>query len=429
MKKILVFLGLMLLLATPLFAQRAAVMEFKAGVGISQADVDGLSGIFTTYFRPAGYTMVERTQIDRVIAEQGFQRSSLTEAQMVKIGEILNLSMIVIGDINVVAGEYNVDVRIVNVESGVIIATDGESFKGSYRNSMKQLAQRLAGQVAIKPGQTVQAAPKPKPAASRTTPFVILGYLKVFPNDLGRFDSEPSNIIRQINSQEQHGYNTWRLPTSEELSLMVANSVVSSSDAYMTSDSRRSGLVRLVTDKGTAQEIAEEERKAEEAARKAEAAKREQWLKSRTIGNLVWSDRSSSEMNWSSAKQYCEDLSEGGFDDWRLPNIDELRTLLIADRVSSRCKVSERNNCLSDSCWSCSTCTQTGTQSSSGRGCSDWGTAYSDGRYSRLGDGKVWLWSSSTLSDLTDRAWYVDFYRGYVNHSDESIDIYVRCVR
>ena len=107
----------MLLLATPLFAQRAAVMEFKAGVGISQADVDGLSGIFTTYFRPAGFTMVERTQIDRVISEQGFQRSSLTEAQMVRIGEILNLSMIVIGDINVVAGEYNVDARVVNVES------------------------------------------------------------------------------------------------------------------------------------------------------------------------------------------------------------------------------------------------------------------------------------------------------------------------
>ena len=248
MKKILFLLGLTLLLTTSLFAQRAAVMEFKAGVGISQADVDGLSGIFTTYFRPAGYTMVERTQIDRVISEQGFQRSCLTEEQMVRIGQILNISMIVIGDINVVAGEYNVDVRVVNVESGTIIATDGESFKGSYRNSMKQLAQRLASQVAIKPGQTVQIAPKPKPEASRTTPFVILGYLKVFPNDLGRFDREPNTIIRQINSQQQHGYNTWRLPTNEELSLMVANSVISSSDAYMTSDSRRSGLVRLVTD-------------------------------------------------------------------------------------------------------------------------------------------------------------------------------------
>ena len=121
--------------------------------------------------------------------------------------------------------------------------------------------------------------------------------------------------------------------------------------------------------------------------------------KGRKIGNLIWSDRSSNEMNWNSAKQYCEDLTEGGYSDWRLPNIDELRTLLIADRVSNRCRVSERNNCLSGDCWSCSTCTQKGTQKSDSRGCSDWGTAYSDGRYSRLGDGQVWLWSSSTRSD------------------------------
>ena len=383
--------------------QKLAVMEFEAGAGISQADVDGLSGIFTTYFRPAGYTIVERTQIDRVISEQGFQRNSLTEAQMVRIGEILNLSMIVIGDINVVAGEYyNVDVRVVNVESGTIIATDGESFKGSYRNSMKKLAERLAGQVAIKPGQTVQAAPKPKPAASRTTPFVILGYLKVFPNDLGRFDSEPNTIIRQINSQEQHGYNTWRLPTNEELSLMVANSVVSSSDAYMTSDSRRSGLVRLVTDKGTAQEIAAQE-----------AAKREQWLKSRTIGNLVWSDRSSSEMKWYEAKQYCENLSEGGFTDWRLPNVDELRSLIhnhSGTQTGGTCKISEKAGKLAGS---------DRTSDCNGRNGSN---------FSKLGD-TGWFWSSSTYVNNRNCAWRVGFYYGYVSYIVKDSYGSVRCVR
>ena len=87
MKK-LFSLCLICLLAVSAMAQRAAVMEFKAGSGISQADVDGISAIFITYFRPSGYTMVERTQIDRVIEEQGFQRSRLTESQMVRIGQI-----------------------------------------------------------------------------------------------------------------------------------------------------------------------------------------------------------------------------------------------------------------------------------------------------------------------------------------------------
>ncbi|MBR6244279.1 DUF1566 domain-containing protein [bacterium] len=404
MKKTLFLFGLMLLLTTSLLAQRAAVMEFKAGVGISQADVDGLSGIFTTYFRPAGFTMVERTQIDRVISEQGFQRSSLTEAQMVRIGEILNLSMIVIGDINVVAGEYNVDARVVNVESGVIIATDGESFKGSYRDSMKKLAERLSGQVAVKPGQTLEAAPQPKPATQPKTPFVILGYLKVFPNDLGRFDSEPSNIIRQINSQEQHGYNTWRLPTSEELSLMVANSVVSASDSYMTSNSRRSGLVRLVTDKGTAQEIAEATSQAEEAHKAAERD-----FLSR------WSSRSSSKMNWQSAINYCQNLNEGGHSDWRLPNIDELRGLIKncpKTETGGECRIS--SNCLSLSCWQ------------------PQGSCFCNpgGYYSKLEDNhEVMLWSSSTCSDEIDRAGFVSSSAAGVYFIYKSTNIYVRCVR
>lgn len=139
-------------------AQRCAVLEFKAGVGISQADVDGISAIFITYFRPDGYTMVERTQIDRVIAEQGFQRSNMTQSQMVRIGQILNVSKIVVGDINVVMGQYNVDTRVINVETGTIVATEGASFtSSSYRSSMQSVAEKLADKIAITHSNTGQS--------------------------------------------------------------------------------------------------------------------------------------------------------------------------------------------------------------------------------------------------------------------------------
>lgn len=129
---------------------------FKAGVGVSQADVDGLCSIFTTYFHPAGYTMIERIQIDRIIDEQQLQRSTLTESQMVRISGLLNLSKIVIGDVNIVMGQYNVDIRVINVESGTIAATEGATFAGtSYRETMKNLAQKLAGQIAISAGSAV----------------------------------------------------------------------------------------------------------------------------------------------------------------------------------------------------------------------------------------------------------------------------------
>ena len=248
---------LIFLLAVSAMAQRAAVMEFKAGVGISQADVDGLSGIFTTYFRPAGYTMIERTQIDRIIDEQKLQRSSLTESQMVRIGELLNLSKIVIGDVNIVMGQYNVDVRVINVESGTIAATEGATFAGSsYREGMKNLATKLASQIAIGAGPTVKAQPsasptvKAQPSASpqpRTTPYIVYGYLKVFPNDLGTFDAEPRQVIYRLNQSQQFGYGGWRLPTNEELALMRANNLIGSG-SYMTRENKK-GIVRLVTDK------------------------------------------------------------------------------------------------------------------------------------------------------------------------------------
>ena len=236
MKRILLFTA-MLMMALGISAQRAAVMEFKAGVGISQADVDGISAIFITYFRPAGYTMVERTQIDRVIDEQGFQRSRLTESQMVRIGQILNVSKIVIGDVNVVMGQYNVDVRVINVESGAIAATEGATFSGSsYRSTMQTLAQKLAGKIAISAGPAVSAssASSSSSASAKTRSSVetVYGYLHVFPTELGVFQSAPTNVIANINAQKMHGYNDWRLPTSEELSLL-ANGYLSGAE-YMS---------------------------------------------------------------------------------------------------------------------------------------------------------------------------------------------------
>ena len=273
MKK-LFSLCLICLLAVSAMAQRAAVMEFKAGVDITQADVDGISGIFTTYFRPAGYTMIERTQIDRIIEEQRLQRSTLTESQMVRVGQLLNLSKIVIGDVNIVMGQYNVDVRVINVESGTIAATEGASFTGSsYRETMKSLAQKLAGQIAIGAGPTVTAQPTPSSPTPKTRTKVetVYGYLHIFPNELGVFQAEPTNVIANINKQGMHGYDEWRVPTNEELSLLRANGYLSGAQ-YMTKENA-SGMVLLVT---TGKSVAEKEAIKAEQARQAEIARQKE---------------------------------------------------------------------------------------------------------------------------------------------------------
>lgn len=295
MKKI-ILLGLMCLTALTMQAQRCAVLEFKAGVGISQADVDGISAIFITYFQPAGYTMVERSQIDKAIEEQRFQRSSMTESQMVRIGQILNVSKIVVGDVNIVMGQYNVDARVINVETGTVTATEGATFaKGaSYRATMQSLAQKLAGKIAIRQGATVTPSTPATPTArTRSKVEVLYGYLKIFPNELGVFQAEPTSVIAQINKQAQHGYNNWRIPTNEELSLMRANNYLGGGE-YMSRESKH-GIVLLVTDgKDYATLQAEEQ---ERARIRAEQERRAAELKAQGFVDLglpsgtLWRDR------------------------------------------------------------------------------------------------------------------------------------------
>ena len=150
--------------------------------------------------------------------------------------------------------------------------------------------------------------------------------------------------------------------------------------------------------------------------------------------NYIWSERYG-QMDWQPAVDKCTSLNSsnyGGYSSgWHLPTIDELKTLITVPSGTPRtaqCQVSETNGYLSSSYWTCETCTESCTQSSSGTSCDC--NYHSDGRFSKLGDGEVYLWSSSTLSDNTNSAWIVYFGYGYVYYFNEDFNYYyVRCVR
>lgn len=161
-----------------------------------------------------------------------------------------------------------------------------------------------------------------------------------------------------------------------------------------------------------------------------------------TENGIIWSGISPTSMRFDNMYHYCSYNIYGGFTDWRAPNIDELKTLLIWSKANS-CKVSAVNNCLTDysdssQCWTCSTCTEQGTPESGSWYCNGYGEAYSDGRFSKFGDSTT-LGSSSRVSTKyynSDPAnWTVNFIYGrvskatyqYSNNTSPSIN--VRCVR
>ncbi|MBP5405575.1 DUF1566 domain-containing protein [bacterium] len=130
---------------------------------------------------------------------------------------------------------------------------------------------------------------------------------------------------------------------------------------------------------------------------------------------LIWSEKALSPMNHKDAAQFCETLTEGGYSDWRLPDIDELRTLIMncsGTMPSGSCKVSARTECLSDECFS-DQC-----------GCGN----DTNGKYSKFGDTDG-FWSSSKYGAENTISWGVLFLNAGIRYAQNSYEFYLRCVR
>ena len=103
---------------------------------------------------------------------------------------------------------------------------------------------------------------------------------------------------------------------------------------------------------------------------------------------LIWSGKSAEKMHWADAIDYCKNINEGGYNDWRLPSIAVLETLV------KQCESS----------------------------------GYSNGECSKFGD-IVFLWAANSGNAEATIAYGVYFYNGarQTKNVDESFN--ARCVR
>ncbi len=107
-----------------------------------------------------------------------------------------------------------------------------------------------------------------------------------------------------------------------------------------------------------------------------------------SLTSLQWQDDAVSDaVEWQEAIDYCELLSLGGYDDWRLPNKKELLSIVDYSKYSPSIDSQFQN-----------------TTSS-------------------------YYWSSTTYVYYTYRAWYVSFRNGYTDYYNKGNHRYVRCVR
>jgi hypothetical protein len=139
------------------------------------------------------------------------------------------------------------------------------------------------------------------------------------------------------------------------------------------------------------------------------------------VSSLIWQNPPIYDtLPWMEAMDYCNDLEWQGFDDWRLPDVDELQTLLRGCPGAELCGVDDPQ-CLESSCNDGPDCA----------GCSeDLGPA-AEGCYWDSGlDG--WCeryWASSPSTPGFYRYWMVDFVRARPTSDDQYVANGVRCIR
>ncbi|MGB5159265.1 DUF1566 domain-containing protein [Desulfobacterium sp. N47] len=107
-----------------------------------------------------------------------------------------------------------------------------------------------------------------------------------------------------------------------------------------------------------------------------------------TKTGLMWQQAGAGTMTWTAALTYCENLQLAGYSDWRLPNRNELQSLVDYSKYNP----------------AIDTVAFPGAMSS-------------------------YYWSSTTSASYPAYAWLVSFYYGSVNHGHKSSSYYVRAVR
>ncbi len=104
---------------------------------------------------------------------------------------------------------------------------------------------------------------------------------------------------------------------------------------------------------------------------------------------LMWQQGIAAPTTWDAAGTYCSNLSTGGYNDWRLPDPKELKSIVNHDNVNPSID-----------------------------------TTYFPGT------ANTWYWSSTTFVQSSSSAWMVHFGAGVISQTSKAGGgLYVRCVR
>ncbi len=104
---------------------------------IDKEDSEILTSILESEFsKKPQFTVLERSQMDAILQEQGFQASgacSSSECQ-VEIGQLLGVEYLIVGSMGKLGSTYILTAKLLDVQTGEIIRSSNQTSKGSIDN-------------------------------------------------------------------------------------------------------------------------------------------------------------------------------------------------------------------------------------------------------------------------------------------------------
>ena len=115
-----------------------AVSDFVAHE-VSAMDASTIADFLRTeLINSQSFTVLERSNMSLILAEQHFQQTGCTTNECaVQMGKILNIEKILIGSFSKLLNVYSINVRLVDIETGVAVMAETVSFSAVEEMSVK----------------------------------------------------------------------------------------------------------------------------------------------------------------------------------------------------------------------------------------------------------------------------------------------------